>query len=382
MSGITEEFTLIALGLLIICIRVVVRWMQVGPANFQLDDYIMPLSGLVFMCDSIAAYLVGAKFDGLTNSYMTDEQRAALDPASGEFYNRVWGSKIQVLGWTLYALALWGVKLCVAVFYSRLTSGLGNLQIRVRIAYVLLAVTWVVVTLSLLLGCQPMSKFWQIYPDPGNVCQPTISKLYVLIVLIPDVLTDMYLLSIPLPLLWTANISPKKKIALIILFSGVVFVIMAAIIRGVTILTAGPEGAITGSQWACREEFVSIVVANLPIIQMPLRRLADKAGLTRIFKKPTTSSEQYYIKTIGGGYAQGTPQKRHQGHKPSHQSTAWDSDERILEENPEAAVVLEPSKIVVARAFTIESRATPHQPTWDVVQNQWRPADSSPPATK
>jgi hypothetical protein len=52
---------------------------------------------------------------------MTDEQRAAIDPSSREYYNRVWGSKIQVAGWSLYAMVLWLVKFSLAVFYSRLT---------------------------------------------------------------------------------------------------------------------------------------------------------------------------------------------------------------------------------------------------------------------
>lgn len=76
---------------------------------------------MVFTLETVAAYLVGAKFHGLTNSYMTPEQRAALRPDSQEWYDRVMGSKIQVIGWSLYAAILWLLKFCVAIFYSRLT---------------------------------------------------------------------------------------------------------------------------------------------------------------------------------------------------------------------------------------------------------------------
>jgi hypothetical protein len=69
----------------------------------------------------VAAFLVGAKFDGLTNSYMTPEQRAELDLTSREHYNRVWGSKIQVIGWSFYAAILWGLKVCITAVYGRLT---------------------------------------------------------------------------------------------------------------------------------------------------------------------------------------------------------------------------------------------------------------------
>lgn len=76
---------------------------------------------IVFVLETVAAHLVLAKFEGLTNSYMTDEQRASVDPNSKEYYNRVWGLKIQVMGWSFYAMILWLVKFSVAIFYSRLT---------------------------------------------------------------------------------------------------------------------------------------------------------------------------------------------------------------------------------------------------------------------
>lgn len=53
---------------------------------------------------------------------MTDEERASLDPTSKEYFNRQWGSKIQLIGWSLYAFILWALKFCVTVFYGRLTS--------------------------------------------------------------------------------------------------------------------------------------------------------------------------------------------------------------------------------------------------------------------
>jgi len=76
---------------------------------------------LLFTTEVVAAYLVGARFDGLTNSYMTPEQRASLEQDSREYQNRVWGSKIQVIGWSLYAAILWCLKLCITAVYARLT---------------------------------------------------------------------------------------------------------------------------------------------------------------------------------------------------------------------------------------------------------------------
>ena len=52
---------------------------------------------------------------------MTDEQRAALDPDSLEWSKREAGSKIQIIGWSLYVAILWLIKFSLAIFYSRLT---------------------------------------------------------------------------------------------------------------------------------------------------------------------------------------------------------------------------------------------------------------------
>lgn len=76
---------------------------------------------ICFILETIAAYLVGARFEGLTNSFMTTEQRATLDPASAEWSNRVAGSKIQIIGWSLYVAILWLIKFSLAIFYGRLT---------------------------------------------------------------------------------------------------------------------------------------------------------------------------------------------------------------------------------------------------------------------
>lgn len=78
--------------------------------------------------ETVAAYLVGAKFGGLTNSYMTPEERAELDPNSKEYYDRVWGSKIQVIGWSFYVFILWTIKFCLAFFYARLTYVISTLS--------------------------------------------------------------------------------------------------------------------------------------------------------------------------------------------------------------------------------------------------------------
>ena len=116
-----EAFTLLSLAIVVIAIRTAARVSMVGVRHFQLDDYFMLLAGVVYGLETGAAYSVGAKWKGLANNSMTDEQRLALSPDSEEYRLRVGGSKTQVMGWSLYTLLLWLLKSCMAVFYSRLT---------------------------------------------------------------------------------------------------------------------------------------------------------------------------------------------------------------------------------------------------------------------
>ncbi|QGA20810.1 hypothetical protein EYB26_008518 [Talaromyces marneffei] len=327
-----EAFVLLACAVFLIFLRTYVRLDLVGLKNLKLDDYLMLLTGALFISETTLAYLVVANYDGLTNSYLTSEERAVLDPNSTEYYKRVSGSKIQVLGWSLYVMTLWLGKSRLAIFSSRLTTGLMQFDTRVRVAYIFLGVVYLATALSILLSCQPMHKFWQINPDPGiYICQPTVSKVYILVGVVLNVFTDAFLLCIPLPLLWKVEIGLKRKISLMILFSGGIFIIAASIIRAAMVLSSGPDGAVQGSKWACRETFVSIAIANLPIIFPLIRTCANKIGLSALFSpsgRPSNSHPLSSKRASGRELPSRSTKRHHPLSIPG--STEWDTEENIL----------------------------------------------------
>ncbi|KAI1748786.1 hypothetical protein F4782DRAFT_342398 [Xylaria castorea] len=354
MAVDAEPWVLLSLGTAFVVLRLYARWSKVGFRQFQLDDYLMVLFIFGFAADVALAYTVGALFQGFTNSYMTDAERASLSPDSVEYYNRQWGSRIQVAGWSVYVFNLWVIKFSFAVFFSRLTSGLRHLHIRVYIAYALLAVTYVFVALGILLSCQPMHHFWQINPDPGPLCQPTNSPFYVLAALISDVTTDLYLVSIPLAVLWGVQVPLRKKVILLGLFGGSFFVVIAGTIRGIVILTAGQQGAISGSQWAVRETFVAAVIGNLPASQPLFRKWATKVGLSGIFSRSDPSRGQSHPLS-----SMDKSKKRRVAPISHYTGTAWASDERIVENTgpPHSSKLSDENSnnIIVTHDFTVES---------------------------
>ncbi|TQN64938.1 hypothetical protein CSHISOI_10483 [Colletotrichum shisoi] len=281
----TEAFTLLGVAIGVIVLRTYARVKAVGIKHLQADDYLMLFVAVTYSAETALAYSVGAYWRGLANNGMTDEERRNLDPASEEFNIRVNGSKTQIAGWITYScLVLWPAKAAMCTFYVRLTEGLHNYRERIICGFALIMVTWLAVFFSIIFSCHPIHKNWQIYPDPGNLCQPAISKINILVTVVLNVITDLYLLSIPIPVLWGAQLPLRKKLGLIVLFSGGIFVTMAGILRCVLIISNPVTGAQQAGSWAVRETFVAIVTTNIPMIFPLVRR-----WLTPIFGSITTT---------------------------------------------------------------------------------------------
>ncbi|KAK2051988.1 hypothetical protein LY76DRAFT_527541 [Colletotrichum caudatum] len=270
---VTEAFTLLGVAIGVISLRTYARVSAVGVKHLQADDYLMLFVALSYSAETALAYSVGAYWRGLANNGMTDEERMNLDPSSEEFMLRVNGSKTQVAGWITYScLVLWPAKAAMCTFYLRLTQGMHGYRRRIMCGFVSIGVTWLAVLFSIIFSCYPMEKNWQIYPDPGNFCQPAISKINILVVVVLNSLTDLYLLSIPIPMLWGSQLPLRKKLGLIVLFSGGIFVTMAGVLRCVLIITDPINGAQQAGSWAVRETFVAIVTSNVPMIFPLVRR--------------------------------------------------------------------------------------------------------------
>ncbi|KAM5346021.1 hypothetical protein ACJ41O_011882 [Fusarium nematophilum] len=137
---------------------------------------------------------------------------------------------------------------------------------------------------------------------------------------------------------------------------------MAGTIRAVTILSSGPEGAASGSSWACRETFVAIIVTILPIIQPLIRKGASMIGLSVLFSRQTKSngeSHQLRSSEIDGSRF-GTRKTRTQTHPLSvPQPTAWGSDEHILPKDSDGRSTHKDGNggIIIAQEINVQSEA-------------------------
>ncbi|KAK8120612.1 hypothetical protein PG999_004732 [Apiospora kogelbergensis] len=234
----TEAFTLLGIGLTVIVLRTYTRFHDTGLKGLKSDDYLIWLAAFAFSMETMIAYM-------LTR------------------------------------------------FYLRLTEGLEPLGGRVQLGFYLLVITYAVVTSTILFSCGlPFEKNWQIYPEPANSCQTTVSIVNYLVTVTLNIVTDIYLMAIPVPMLLNARLKTIKKLGLCLLFSGGIFVGTAAILRCVLALKDPNDNADTSAAWAVRESFVAILVTNMPVLWPSILRATQAVRSVLLLRYASLPSER------------------------------------------------------------------------------------------
>lgn len=179
-----------------------------------------------------------------------------------------YGSKMQLTAWYSYTALIWCLKFTMLFFYRRLT--LGSLQNKmVRYLFWICGATYIAVFLTVTFGCHPYHLNWQVSPITPWKCSFRLQNFIVTAVL--NILTDIALLLIPVPLLWKLKIPIQKKLVISLILSSGLFVITAAIIRIVYTLDADPSGS-NINRWGVRETIIGIAAVNLPILRPLLNK--------------------------------------------------------------------------------------------------------------
>ncbi|AEO61141.1 hypothetical protein MYCTH_2121009 [Thermothelomyces thermophilus ATCC 42464] len=256
-----EAWTYLVIDIVVVAVRTLARWRQMGIRGLAPDDFLMIIAILLYTAETATAHYVGAYWHGLANSGYV-----SLGPLSEEYHLRVKGSQTQLFGWLVYTCLLWTLKTAWLFFFKRLGDGVGNMSLKINIGFVLVFVTFFGTFFAILFGCYPVEKHWQIYPDPGNFCYPAVSRLQAIVLITTNLTTDFYIISIPMPMVWSARISTPKKMGLCIMFCGGLITAVFGGLRCGYVLADTVDGPQQAGEWSCRESFVAVFVTNFPVI--------------------------------------------------------------------------------------------------------------------
>jgi hypothetical protein len=107
----------------------------------------------------------------------------------------------------------------VSEFLKRLTQRFWKkrYEMTLRGIRVFLFVTFFVVVIATLTECRPFFHFWQVTPDPGPRCR--LGYAHLLSMGITDIITDVFIVVFPIPIIVMSAMTWQRKLELVSLFS-------------------------------------------------------------------------------------------------------------------------------------------------------------------
>ncbi|KAI0191586.1 hypothetical protein F4808DRAFT_476119 [Astrocystis sublimbata] len=195
------------------------------------------------------------------------------------------------------------VKFGILALYWRIFHKSVSIKLPVAILTGLVAAWGIAVLLLTVLQCIPTRGFWDKSIDAS--CNVD-SQNFLFGISIPNILIDFVLLALPVPYVLKLNTSANQKRALVSLFFSGGFVVIASILRLVSVVTesSGPDitwNIINQAIWAVVEADFAIISACLPTLR-PVWLALRRKGSTE--DKSSGSSSNPYSK---GSYQKRAP---------------------------------------------------------------------------
>ncbi|RDW82849.1 hypothetical protein BP6252_03961 [Coleophoma cylindrospora] len=111
-----ETWTELGVAILIVILRIGIRYKTVGIPKFRIDDYLIVPTLLFFVITSVLGVLV---YDYGSISGLSADQILNLTPAERPKIEL--GGKLNVVSWAGYVCCIWFSKACLLGYYNSLT---------------------------------------------------------------------------------------------------------------------------------------------------------------------------------------------------------------------------------------------------------------------
>ncbi|KAK1596743.1 uncharacterized protein LY79DRAFT_508985, partial [Colletotrichum navitas] len=165
-------------------------------------------------------------------------------------------------------------------------------------------------------------------------CRAAVSLPIIWASFAANVSTDMYLILIPIPLLWESSLRLVKKIASTIVLGAGIFVLVCDTMKSIFVIVDPINGAQLAGTWGTRETFVAVVTTNLPMIFPLIRTWLEPFWPSALRSSKKTYKTPSGFQTIGGGNVNSRSRDRRTGTTQANQVasslTFTESEERIM----------------------------------------------------
>ncbi|KAJ5624536.1 hypothetical protein N7510_000845 [Penicillium lagena] len=281
LIGVASAF--IPIIILFLSLRFFSRYLTKTP--WGLDDTLAIISGFILIGLSALA-ICFVKFGGV------GRHLDALEVLEPELVTQYFKYLLVVSTYYYSMVAL--PKLTVLALYGRLWT-VNPYRTIILILAAIVILTAVVTGVMCLNLCHPFEYNWD-QSIPGGHC---INKqAFFTFASLPNILTDLVMIALPLPVVWKLHTSTKVKVGLMLTFMTGTLGLVTSIMRFVIFyqgnaVTDGTWSSTDLMSWSVAEPDIYLISACLPTLRPLLNRLFGQNG-------STTNSSSRYGKSFKG----------------------------------------------------------------------------------
>jgi hypothetical protein len=274
----------VSITLLFVIFRILVRLISFHKV-FS-DDYLVTGAWLMFLASSIFWQV---SYKPVFEQYSLRSADAEDNP---QFLMSLTRSlKFQVAEQILFYTSLWTVKLSFLIFFRRLGLKVRGFKIWWWIVTGLTIATWVTTFGVIQYKCE-VGNIAEIFGKCGEQGSISFDWKTIHYNTATDVITDALIITIPVLLLWNVQISMRKKLALLGIFSLTLITIVFSIIRVAVVTTSHIQPNIPWVfLWGNIEVSISLIVACLGSFRQLFTKRSATPRRTR-FNTPHISQSE------------------------------------------------------------------------------------------
>ncbi|KAH9825445.1 hypothetical protein Tdes44962_MAKER04146 [Teratosphaeria destructans] len=177
-----------------------------------------------------------------------------------------------------YFLAAVLTKTSILLLYNRIFGVYGRFKLALCFVESLVVSYFIICVSLAVAGCQPVSYFWNKH-QPGR-CMNEVQ--FFRWNGVTNLILDVLVLALPLPMVWTLQLRYKQKLALSCIFAVGTFACLASILRIAQFQKSKQSDptytTIDSGMWSSIEQNVGIICACLPTLRPLVRSYWGKSG--------------------------------------------------------------------------------------------------------